>query len=272
MSERIRDLKSIDPVQLRSSNLVLCGEGAIRCKNLPTFREIAQAPNSSLVAMSETDLVQGKRGFAKAQILLSLGVEVVSVDEIDIERLVDDQGDTLDRIGEITFGEEMRIFDGSTKREAVNIQSTNDPDDLRFIRVAKSLIQKSECWWRPTACVFERESEVIMGGVSGNPWGTNCKDLAIEPSDISLNPGERISFCNAIHAEKVGIAKAAKLGISLDETHLYVTSCPCEECAKEIIEIGVTRVIFDSEYYNREGLRLLSERGVEFARIKNDES
>jgi len=51
---------------------------------------------------------------------------------------------------------------------------------------------------------------------------------------------------------------------------LYVTTSPCVECSKLIIQSGIKKVVF-SELYNKEdGLRLLEKAKIEWVHLKID--
>ena len=222
-----------------------------------------------IIAMAEQELTPGSRGRAKAQILASMeGVDgVVSCSEQELEQLVAGEFGAVKRLGEIVLSKKKVLAPTEVFAEKVEVKQTSDPVDRQFMLEAQKLISESTCWWRPTACVFVLNKEVIMTGACFTPWQTNCKELSIRPADIFLAPGEKIDFCDGIHSEKIGIARAARKGISLDGASLYATSCPCEECAKEIIEAGIKRVVFDQEYYNRRGLLLLQKGKVEVVKI-----
>jgi dCMP deaminase len=51
-------------------------------------------------------------------------------------------------------------------------------------------------------------------------------------------------LCKAFHAEHNAIMHAAKNGIPLDNTSIYVTLFPCDNCAKEIVMAGIKYVYF----------------------------
>lgn len=261
MNKKIRLFKELSSKELQSASFVLCSEESVRCKHLSFFRKIAEDNPGVLVAMPKEELRKGRRGWAKAQILASIeGVGgVVACLQKDLKRLAAGDFGSVKRIGDIFF-------------QAVEIDQTTDPADQNFMEKARQLLPKSTCWWRPTACVFVRDKKVVMTSACFSHWQTNCKELSVRPTDISLVPGEKISFCDGIHSEKIGIARAARKGISLDGASLYATSCPCEECAKEIIEAGIKRAVFDKEYYDRDGLILLKKHGVEIAKIRNDKT
>jgi len=59
------------------------------------------------------------------------------------------------------------------------------------------------------------------------------------------------------------IAEAAKRGISLEGTNLYVTDFPCPPCAKLIARSGITRLYFSRGYAVLDGESTLKNKGVE---------
>lgn len=269
MVERIRPFHQLPPEKLRSAQILLVGEEVFRCRNLPQLNRIIQEGQKTIVLMAEQELAEGSRGRAKAQILASIeGVEaVVACSEQELEQLMTGEFGSVKQFGEIILSKKKLLAPKEVFTEEVEVKQTSNPVDRQFMSEAQKLLSESTCWWRPTACLFVLNEEVIMTGASFNPWYTNCQELSVKPSEISLAPGEQISFCDAIHAEKVGIARAVKEGVSLEGSHLYVTTCPCEECSKAIIQAGVSRVVFDSEYYDRKGIQLLKQREVQVTKI-----
>ena len=65
-----------------------------------------------------------------------------------------------------------------------------------------------------------------------------------------------------LHAEANAITKVAKSNNSSEGSTLYITDSPCMECAKLIIQSGITRVVYDKKYRITEGLDLLERAGV----------
>lgn len=70
-----------------------------------------------------------------------------------------------------------------------------------------------------------------------------------------------------IHAEINAIAKAARQGISVKGATMYVSISPCIECAKLIIQSGISKVIYKEEYRDRAGLELLTKAEVDSYKI-----
>jgi dCMP deaminase len=65
-----------------------------------------------------------------------------------------------------------------------------------------------------------------------------------------------------LHAEANAITKVAKSNNSSEGATLYITDSPCMECAKLIIQAGISRVVYSNKYRITEGLNLLERAGV----------
>jgi dCMP deaminase len=47
------------------------------------------------------------------------------------------------------------------------------------------------------------------------------------------------------HAERNAIYNAARVGMALKGCTMYVTHVPCADCARAIVQVGITRVVVD---------------------------
>ena len=61
-----------------------------------------------------------------------------------------------------------------------------------------------------------------------------------------------------VHAEANALIQAARNGVRLDESQIYVTASPCFDCFKLIANAGI-RTVYYGEFYR-------DERVLEFAR------
>ncbi|MBQ1200637.1 MAG: CMP deaminase, partial [Alistipes sp.] len=59
------------------------------------------------------------------------------------------------------------------------------------------------------------------------------------------------------------ITKVAKSANNCDGATLYITTSPCIECAKLIIQAGIKRVVYGEKYRCEDGLNLLKRVGIE---------
>jgi dCMP deaminase len=93
---------------------------------------------------------------------------------------------------------------------------------------------------------------VIVPGYNGTVSGSKV--------ELELN---NVTTSDCIHAELNGVLKAAKEGICLKGSTLYVTLSPCEMCAPMIAQVEVARVVYDEVYRDVTGLnKLIYDYGV----------
>ena len=65
-----------------------------------------------------------------------------------------------------------------------------------------------------------------------------------------------------LHAEANAITKVAASSNSSQGATIYVTSSPCIECAKLIIQSGIQRVVYSDNYRIEDGCKLLKRAGI----------
>lgn len=77
-------------------------------------------------------------------------------------------------------------------------------------------------------------------------------DIALATQPGGALRGTRLmdvmEFVRAAHAEMAAISDAARRGIPIDQSTLYVTTFPCHECARLIVAAGIIRVVFIEPY------------------------
>ena len=97
---------------------------------------------------------------------------------------------------------------------------------------------------------------IISDGYNGTPSGfeNECEDN-----------GETKPY--VLHAEANAITKMARSNGSSAGATLYTTVSPCVECAKLIIQAGITRVVFADYYHCTQGISLLERAGIEVQQI-----
>lgn len=115
-------------------------------------------------------------------------------------------------------------------------------------------------------CIAVKDRRIIATGFNGFPKG-------IEDLPDRLNNRE-LKYKYVVHAEMNCIYNASHYGISLKDTTMYVYGLPtCSECAKGIIQAGVTRVVYQAkeipkqwEESNMLTIDLLSEANISYER------
>ena len=65
------------------------------------------------------------------------------------------------------------------------------------------------------------------------------------------------SDCDALHSEVDAICKAAARGLSLQNSTIYITRYPCENCARAIGAAGIKHVYYGRDEYLSEYAQLI---------------
>jgi dCMP deaminase len=102
-----------------------------------------------------------------------------------------------------------------------------------------------------------KEKMIISDGYNGTPSGFEnvCEDE------------NNVTKPYVLHAEANAITKVAKSNNSSENSTLYVTTSPCMECSKLIIQSGIKRVVYCNQYHRTDGLELLKRAGIEIVYI-----
>lgn len=129
--------------------------------------------------------------------------------------------------------------------------------DRRYIEMALIWAQNSYCKRRQVGSLIVKGKMIISDGYNGTPSGFEnvCEDE------------NNITKPYVLHAEANAITKVAKSNNSSENSTLYVTTSPCMECSKLIIQAGIKRVVYCNRYHNTEGLDLLKRAGIELVYI-----
>lgn len=131
--------------------------------------------------------------------------------------------------------------------------------DRRYLRMARIWAENSYCRRRQVGAILVKDQMIISDGFNGTPSGFEnvCEDESGQTKPYVL------------HAEANAITKVARSNNSSDGSTLYVTASPCLECAKLIIQAGISRVVYNETYRITDGLDLLERAGVKCIHIQN---
>lgn len=133
--------------------------------------------------------------------------------------------------------------------------------DIRYMRMARIWAENSYCKRRQVGALIVKEKMIISDGYNGTPSGFEnvCEDE------------NNVTKPYVLHAEANAITKIARSGNNSDGATLYVTTSPCIECAKLIIQAGIKRVVYGEKYRIEDGIRLLERAGIELKYLQLDQ-
>jgi dCMP deaminase len=124
--------------------------------------------------------------------------------------------------------------------------------DVRYLRMAMIWAENSYCKRRQVGALIVKDLMIISDGYNGTPSGFEniCEDE------------NNLTKPYVLHAEANAITKVAASNNNSKEATIYITSSPCIECAKLIIQAGIKRVVFSDKYRTEEGIDLLNRAGI----------
>lgn len=123
--------------------------------------------------------------------------------------------------------------------------------DKCYMQVAKAHAELSKATRKKVGACLVTPSGVIIPGYNGKPsgWDNTCED-------------NNVTSPYVIHSELNCILKAAKEGISIKGSIIYITLSPCQQCCAMIAQAGISEVIYLEEYRDKTGIYELMKNAV----------
>ena len=134
--------------------------------------------------------------------------------------------------------------------------------DDYFMAIAKVVSSRSTCDRKFVGAVVVRNRTILSTGYNGSIRGLpHCSEVG--------HMMENDHCVATIHAETNAILQAARNGVMIDGSTLYVTASPCWNCFKQIANAGIRRIVY-GEFYRDERIFSVAERlGMELVHIQS---
>lgn len=140
--------------------------------------------------------------------------------------------------------------------------------DEYFIKAAFLVSERSTCLRRRVGAVLVKEKQILATGYNGAPMGiAHCDSVGCLREELKVPSGQRHEICRGLHAEQNVLLQAAKHGVSVRESAIYITNAPCSICAKMIINAGITEVIIADNYPDIMAKKFLKEAKIKLRKI-----
>lgn len=128
-----------------------------------------------------------------------------------------------------------------------------------FMSLAFLASCRSPCERLHVGCVIVKDNRVISTGYNGFISGA--------PHESIIKDGHEQA---TVHAEQNAIADAAKRGVSVNKSTIYITHYPCINCCKMICASGIKQIIYHSDYRNDENVeKLLKHSNINIHKFDN---
>ena len=127
--------------------------------------------------------------------------------------------------------------------------------------MAREWARLSYCHRKQVGALIVKDRMIISDGYNGTPSGfdNTCED------------GEGKTHWYVLHAEANAILKLAASTNSAKGATLYLTLSPCKECSKLVLQAGISRLVYISEFSDGEGIAFLQNHGIEIMQIAEEQ-
>ena len=131
-----------------------------------------------------------------------------------------------------------------------------------FMNIAHEVATRSTCDRKNVGAVIVRNKTILSTGYNGSIKGlSHCDEVGHEMID---------GHCvRTTHAEANAIVQAAKNGVQINHTEIYVTASPCYDCFKLIANAGIKTIYYDEFYRDERIIEKSKEVGIQLASLKD---
>ena len=125
-----------------------------------------------------------------------------------------------------------------------------------FMNIAREVATRSTCSRKHVGAVIVRDKTILSTGYNGSIKGLpHCDDAGCDMVD---------GHCvRTSHAEANAIVQAAKNGVGIDQSKIYVTASPCYDCFKLIANAGINTIYYEEFYRDQRIIDRCKEIGIQ---------
>ena len=158
------------------------------------------------------------------------------------------------------------------------------PVDIIYMQMAYQIAKLSYAKRRRVGCIIVKDTQIISTGYNSTPhdFDNECEEdqvrvvenknhkQILEEKGYDCDDGccsKNVTKREVLHAESNALAKVSKSTLSSEGADMYITTCPCFDCAKLIIQSGIARVFYSEDYRDMSGIALLEQAGIEVKEV-----
>ena len=133
------------------------------------------------------------------------------------------------------------------------------------MRIAREVATRATCNRRQVGAVLVRDRMILSTGYNGSIRGLpHCDEVG--------HMMENNHCVRTIHAEINAIAQAARNGVNCSNSEIYITSSPCWNCFKVLVNAGVKKIVYREFYRDDRIFQAAKEANVEMKQLKLPET
>ena len=131
-----------------------------------------------------------------------------------------------------------------------------------FMNIAREVATRSTCSRKHVGAVIVRDKTILSTGYNGSIKGLpHCDDAGCDMVD---------GHCvRTSHAEANAIVQAAKNGVGINQSEIYVTASPCYDCFKLIANAGINTIYYEEFYRDQRIIDRSKEVGIQLVSLED---
>ena len=124
------------------------------------------------------------------------------------------------------------------------------------MNIAHEVATRATCDRKHVGAVIVRERSILATGYNGSLRGlAHCDD-----EGHLMEDGHCV---RTVHAEANAIVQAARNGVRIEGSTIYVTASPCWGCFRLIVNAGIVRIVFGEFYRDPKIFEMSQSLGIE---------
>ena len=130
-----------------------------------------------------------------------------------------------------------------------------------FMSIAERVASRATCDRKHVGAVIVRDKQILATGYNGSISGLpHCDEVG--------HLMENGHCVRTVHAEANAVAQAAKNGVNINNSSIYITASPCLTCFKLLANAGIKEVYY-KEFYRDERITVFAEQaGIKLIHLK----
>ncbi len=129
-----------------------------------------------------------------------------------------------------------------------------------FMRIALEVATRSTCDRKHIGAVIVRDRTILSTGYNGSIRGlAHC--------DEEGHMMENGHCVRTVHAEANALAQAAKNGVRVEASEIYITTSPCWTCFKLLANSGITKIYYGEFYRDNRIFDAAKEANIQLVHL-----
>ena len=129
------------------------------------------------------------------------------------------------------------------------------------MNIANEVATRSTCDRKHVGAVIVRDKTILSTGYNGSIRG-------LKHCDEAGHEMENTHCVRTIHAEANAIVQAARNGVQIDKSEIFITASPCYDCFKMIANAGITTIHYGEFYRDDRIIAHAKELEIELVHLE----